>query len=744
MVTLSTLMQDIADAIREKKGISEPINPQDFASEIASIEGGGGDTIGGIVNRVSYLRRTNEGYINTGINGANNNLKIKIQYALRTLPTGYWSLIYAYADENTNTTRIILNKNTQVLGNINSKASGGGVTASRTSYENIIYTDVIEPTSSTTFKLNCNGVTYSKTRTSGNALDKNILIFSAGSDTIDIELYKCEIYDGDTLIRDFVPCIRGTEYGLWDVVTETFYGNNGDGEFSGDVISLQEVESPQPINIKWTGHADVEGLKAIGWDDEDIAYFSQFINWNEEDDDKYKVSDANKAVYEVLTEKNIATYKYDIIYMPKIDTSTRTSFSSYFYNWYWLRGVPMLDTSNATNVSSMFRGCSALLAVPPINTSKATNVSRLFDTCRNLTRVPWIDTSKATNMASMFLSCSLLTEIPEIDTSSAKDMSSLFHGCVALTSIPSIDTSSATNMSSMFNGCYNLISLPNIDTSNATTTASMFYNCYNIKDVPKLDLANATTTASMFYSCTKLSSIPDLVTPKVTTMASMFYACRSLVKAPNLDTTNTTNMSSMFYGCIKLSTIPLYDTSSVTNFTSMFNGCAKLNAIPQMNTSSATTMESMFNACNDLKYIPELDTQNVTTMKNMFVNCFSLYSVPKFNMPKVADVLGTFNSATSLMNVPEFDVANISTSPSTAPFKACYNLINVNVKNIKANITFRNSYLLSKESLLYMIRNAASTSSIVITLNSNTYDKYAEDLDVLEALSFHPNISLAK
>ena len=42
MATLSTLMRDIASAIRKKKWTANPINPQDFASEIMSIEGGSG------------------------------------------------------------------------------------------------------------------------------------------------------------------------------------------------------------------------------------------------------------------------------------------------------------------------------------------------------------------------------------------------------------------------------------------------------------------------------------------------------------------------------------------------------------------------------------------------------------------------------------------------------------------------------------------------------------------------------
>ena len=41
---LTDFLTDVANAIRAKKGISNPINPQNFASEIASIETGGGDT----------------------------------------------------------------------------------------------------------------------------------------------------------------------------------------------------------------------------------------------------------------------------------------------------------------------------------------------------------------------------------------------------------------------------------------------------------------------------------------------------------------------------------------------------------------------------------------------------------------------------------------------------------------------------------------------------------------------------
>lgn len=231
---LGDYLSDIADAIREKKGMTEPINAQDFASEIASIKSDGG--VG--VNRVTYLRRTNEGYIDTGVDGANDNLKIMVRYAMRVFPTGYWRFITAYENESTNTTRIILNKNTQLLGNINSAATGGSATLSRTGYTGVIYTDIVEPTSSTAFKLSSNGDSVTKTRLVGDTLNKTISIFAETSDAVDIELYQCQIYDGDTLVRNFYPCIKGEEFGLWDTVTKRFFGNIGSGVFSGEIITI--------------------------------------------------------------------------------------------------------------------------------------------------------------------------------------------------------------------------------------------------------------------------------------------------------------------------------------------------------------------------------------------------------------------------------------------------------------------------------------------------------------------------
>lgn len=48
-----------------------------------------------------------------------------------------------------------------------------------------------------------------------------------------VQLCYCKVWDGDTPVRDFVPCYRKSDNkpGMYDLVTSTFYTNAGTGEF---------------------------------------------------------------------------------------------------------------------------------------------------------------------------------------------------------------------------------------------------------------------------------------------------------------------------------------------------------------------------------------------------------------------------------------------------------------------------------------------------------------------------------
>ena len=169
-----------------------------------------------------------------------------------------------------------------------------------------------------------------------------------------------------------------TENGTTEVVP--------DSGFSLSKVTVNANVESSGSATKWTGHADAEGLKAIGWTDEDVAYYqANGVNWNEEDAEYHKVTDDNKALYGVLTADNISTYKDRIVYLPKIDTSSVTNMNRMFYYCYSLTSIPMLDTSSVTNMSYMFNSCSSLTAIPMLDTSSVRDMSSMFNNCYSLT-----------------------------------------------------------------------------------------------------------------------------------------------------------------------------------------------------------------------------------------------------------------------------------------------------------------------------------------------------------------------
>lgn len=52
------------------------------------------------------------------------------------------------------------------------------------------------------------------------------------------KLYYAQLYSGNTLVRDFQPCIDASgNVGLYDLVGKQFYGNAGTGVFTGSEVA---------------------------------------------------------------------------------------------------------------------------------------------------------------------------------------------------------------------------------------------------------------------------------------------------------------------------------------------------------------------------------------------------------------------------------------------------------------------------------------------------------------------------
>lgn len=207
----------------------------------------------------------------------------------------------------------------------------------------------------------------------------------------------------------------------------------------------------------WTGHVDVEGLKAIGWDDEDIAYFQEHgVNWMEEDDEYHKVSEENKALYGVLTEDNYKEYKDIIVYMPKVDFNI----SSYngFESFTKMVGLPVIKSLvNSQGLYYTFNQCYNLTCVPPFNRS-ITRMNSSFRNCSSIQYIPPMDTSNVTDFNACCRGCFKLEYI-DFNMDKGQIIASSFADCVSLKKVNLVlDLKNATQELSP-TGCNSLIFL---------------------------------------------------------------------------------------------------------------------------------------------------------------------------------------------------------------------------------------------------------------------------------------------
>lgn len=90
-------------------------------------------------------------------------------------------------------------------------------------------------------KITVNGTSYNLTGTGTDSSNSITLFYAGGYSGSKNGIYKlhaCQIYNGDTLLRDFVPCVSDTSgIGLYDLVEGKFYRNAGSGAFTGSEVA---------------------------------------------------------------------------------------------------------------------------------------------------------------------------------------------------------------------------------------------------------------------------------------------------------------------------------------------------------------------------------------------------------------------------------------------------------------------------------------------------------------------------
>lgn len=215
------------------------------------------------------------------------------------------------------------------------------------------------------------------------------------------------------------------------------------------------------IKQRFTGHADREGLKEIGWTEDDIDLYQQYgVNWNEEDDKLHKVTEANINLYGVIDENNISNFVRDLIYMPKLRI-TKSDLTQLFYKLYYLVAIPSLDFDIEPSIlTNMFTHCHSLVYIGgELDVSLATICSHVFEGCTNLKSVQSFYFKKELcELPYMFVENTSLKEAV-LGTEDAQkailNLEGTFANCYSLEKVR-IFASECTNYLLTFKDCYNL------------------------------------------------------------------------------------------------------------------------------------------------------------------------------------------------------------------------------------------------------------------------------------------------
>ena len=115
-------------------------------------------------------------------------------------------------------------------------------------------------------------------------VNKNIYLFGCIENVNPFELstttlYNLKFYDNNVLVRDFIPCYRNSDnvVGLYDLVNDVFYTNQGSGAFTYGMIAKEKIneEYLKNINVAFGKSFGPINRISITDTDNDLNYYSE-------------------------------------------------------------------------------------------------------------------------------------------------------------------------------------------------------------------------------------------------------------------------------------------------------------------------------------------------------------------------------------------------------------------------------------------------------------------------------------
>lgn len=367
-------------------------------------------------------------------------------------------------------------------------------------------------------------------------------------------------------------------------------------------LTLEDMASllPPPHIPRFTGNVDEDGLRYIGWNDEDINKLKLYVDWDSSEDELYKVPQSHKDLYDQCSKitvdgRTMLPYSeikkwtqgdFKLKYLPMMDFSSVTNLNVVFAEQYWLIAMPNINVENITTIASAFRNCYQLLYVPDFNVITG-SIWHMLSNCYKVRtiKIKRLEPGEIYEGFGCYIS-----KIPEFDTKNvgSTDYSRLFSGANLIEQIPYFDTSKVTSMNSMFSDCSRLRRIPLLNTSNVTDFYYTFFRAKSLTTLPAIDTSKATQTSGMFYGCTCLTELPNLDFSNTTNVGNMYREIKCLRTPLVINFPKATSYNSVCYDIICKS-IEWHIHSGVTNM----GGCFAYGICEEMHFSEDSVLTSI-------------------------------------------------------------------------------------------------------------------------------------------------------
>lgn len=200
-------------------------------------------------------------------------------------------------------------------------------------------------------------------------------------------------------------------------------------------------------------------------------------------------------------------------------------------------------------------------------------------------------------------------------------------------------------------------------------------------------------------------------------MASTFANCKDLRSIPVVDgLEKATSIMYYAYGCSLASgRVILPSLPNCTSMVSAFDGCYSIERLEIGDAPECTDMRNIANSCRLVTGVKIGAINKVVYMDQAFIGCSSLETIEisvGSSLVGAGRAFGACRALRSIVGTIDFS----SVDDTGIAFDDCYNLEEVRIKGLKADLNMQWSQKLSLESVKYLVDNLQQVSGKTITL----------------------------